>query len=69
MYHEECVQREQFARNPGASNRDWVDFNDLPETTRKALRERGGYKRPSFDDDLIDPAPQPCPIKYTESVP
>jgi len=29
-----------FARNPGASNRDWVHFDDLPEATRKALWER-----------------------------
>jgi hypothetical protein len=63
MYHEECVQREQFARNPGASNYDWVDFNDLPETTRKALWERDGHKlvfpyglHPG--DDLINHPPE-----------
>jgi hypothetical protein len=30
--------RHCFARNPGASNDDWVNFDDLPEATRKALR-------------------------------
>jgi hypothetical protein len=31
---------EQFARNRGASNADWVNFSDLPEATKKALQER-----------------------------
>ena len=52
----------QFARNPGASNNDWVDFNDLPEATRKALWERDGRKlRFPYglhpDDDLINYPP------------
>ena len=43
-YHEGCVGREHFARHPGAASHDWVDFYDLPETTRKALWERDGRK-------------------------
>ena len=62
MYHEGQSGREQFARNPGASNYDWVDFYDLPEATRKALWERDRHKlvfpyglHP--DDDLINYPP------------
>ena len=58
-YHEGCVGREQFARNPGASNNDWVDFHDLPDATRTALWERDQRKlvfpyglHP--DDDIIN---------------
>ena len=32
---------ERFARHRGASNRDWVNFCDLPQATRDALEERG----------------------------
>jgi hypothetical protein len=41
QYHGGCVGRERFARNPGG---EWVDINDLPEPTRKALWERDGRK-------------------------
>jgi hypothetical protein len=57
-YHWGGSGRERFARHPGASNCDWVDFNDLPEATREALWERDGRKL-SFpyglhpDDDVI----------------
>jgi hypothetical protein len=67
--------REHFARNPDASNYDWVHFYDLPEATRKALWEHDRHKLVFLpyglhpDNDPIDPAPQPCTIKYTESVP
>ena len=40
-HHWGGVGREHFARNPGG---DWVDFNDLPEPTRKALWERDERK-------------------------
>jgi hypothetical protein len=43
-YHEGQVGREHFARSPGASNGDWVHFNDLPESTGKALWERDWRK-------------------------
>ena len=39
--HEGQVGRERFARNPGG---EWVDFNDLPEATRKALWARDERK-------------------------
>jgi len=56
-YHLDCVGRERFARNPGAT--DWINFNDLPEATREALWKRDGRKL-SFpyglhpDDDVIN---------------
>jgi len=59
QYHGGQVGRERFARNRGG---DWVDFNDLPEATRKALWERDGRKlvfpyglHP--DDDVINHPP------------
>jgi hypothetical protein len=62
MYHEGQSGREQFARNPDASNYDWVHFYDLPEATRKALWERDRHNlvfpyglHP--DDDLINYPP------------
>lgn len=58
-HHGGQVGREKFARHPGASNNDWVNFNDLPEATRNALWERDEHKllfpyglHP--DDDLIN---------------
>jgi len=47
----ECVGREYFARPPGSDI--WVNFGDLPETTRDALWER--HKR-----KLAFPAGLPC---------
>jgi hypothetical protein len=61
-FHVGSVGREQFARHPGASKNDWIDFNDLPEATRNALWERDEHKllfpyglHP--DDDLINYPP------------
>jgi hypothetical protein len=61
-HHGGQIGREQFARHPGASNNDWVDFNDLPEATHKALWERDEHKllfpyglHP--DDDVINYPP------------
>jgi hypothetical protein len=39
-----CVGRVQLARHPGAPNRDWVEFGDLPEATYDALYKRDGHK-------------------------
>jgi hypothetical protein len=58
-YHYGCIGREQFARHPGASNSDWVNFDELPEATREALWKRDGRKL-SFpyglnsEDDVIN---------------
>jgi hypothetical protein len=49
----ECQQvgREYFARSPGSDI--WVDFGDLPKTTRDALWEKLGRKPAcNTDDDL-----------------
>jgi hypothetical protein len=69
-YHEGQSGREYFARNPGASNYDWVDFFDLPEATRKALWERDERKLVfpyglNPGDDLINypPAVQSQPSR------
>jgi hypothetical protein len=61
-FHVDAVGREQFARHPGASKDDWVDFNDLPEATHKALWERDGHKLLfpyglHLDDDVINYPP------------
>jgi hypothetical protein len=61
-YHEGQSGREQFARNPGASNNEWVHFYDLPEATCKALWERDKRKLVfpyglNPDDDLINYPP------------
>jgi hypothetical protein len=62
-YHYDSIGRERFARHPGASGLDWVNFDDLPEGTRKALWERDGRKL-SFpyglnpDDDVINYPPK-----------
>ncbi len=61
-HHGGQIGRESFARNPGASNDEWVDFGDLPEATRKALWERGGRKLMfpyglNPDDDVINYPP------------
>ena len=61
-HHAGSAGRTRFARNPGASNGDWVDFNDLPEATRKALWERDGRKLSfpyglSPGDDVINYPP------------
>jgi hypothetical protein len=40
-HHAGQTGREQFARNPGG---EWVNFDDLPEATREALRERDERK-------------------------
>jgi hypothetical protein len=45
-YHEGCVSREYFARNPGG---EWVNFRDLPEATGKALFPKSW--RPAELDD------------------
>lgn len=59
QHHAGCVGRERFARNAGG---EWVDFNDLPDATRKSLWERDGRKlvfpyglHP--DDDVINRPP------------
>jgi hypothetical protein len=41
------IGREYFARAPGSDV--WVSFGDIPESIRKALRER-----PKHDEDLWD---------------
>jgi hypothetical protein len=62
-YHYGCIGREQFARHPGASNSDWVNFDELPEATREALWKRDGRKL-SFpyglnpEDDVINYPPK-----------
>jgi hypothetical protein len=43
-FHYGSVGRERFARHPGASNSDWVNFSELPEATRNALWKRDGRK-------------------------
>jgi hypothetical protein len=60
-YHEGQSGREYFARNPGGV---WVDFNDLPEATRKALWQRDGHKLMfpyglNPGDDIINKPPLP----------
>src|SRR5262249_51788719 len=40
---EECIGRGYFARPSGSDV--WVDFNDLPDATVKALREKQGLRR------------------------
>jgi hypothetical protein len=62
-FHYGCVGRERFARHPGASNSDWVNFEELPEATRDALWKRDGRKL-SFpyglnpEDDIINYPPK-----------
>jgi hypothetical protein len=48
----ECdwVGRLYFARSPGS--RVWVEFGDLPDTTRQALWMRA-WRRPSIIDDEV----------------
>ncbi len=56
------IGREEFARNPGG---DWLCFEDLPDTTQKALWQRDGAKLQfpyglNPGDDLINkPAAMP----------
>ena len=40
-FHEDCVGREHFARNPGG---EWVHFHDLPAKTAKKLWKRDKRK-------------------------
>jgi hypothetical protein len=40
---EECIGRVYFARPAGSDV--WVDFNDLPDATVKALREKQEFRR------------------------
>ena len=40
---EECIGRLYFARPPGSDV--WVDFNDLPDATVKALEEKQKLRR------------------------
>src|SRR5205085_2348403 len=45
-YHGHIMIEGFYARNPGASQRDWVRLNDLPKPTRTAFRTK--------DPQLID---------------
>jgi len=68
-YHEGQYGRERFARNPGGV---WVDFNDLPEATHKALWRRDGHKLVfpyglGGDYDVINKPP--CRTKHSAKRP
>jgi hypothetical protein len=48
----DCVGRCDFARAPGTGL--WIEFGDLPEATREALRMRArdSHPAPTIDDDV-----------------
>jgi hypothetical protein len=46
----ECVGRLYFARNPGSEV--WIEFNDLPDSTRNALWNRPDPKDPAPTEEV-----------------
>lgn len=58
--------RVQFARHPGASGDDWVEFCDLPEATRNALWDRARQKLRKIKMIFSPIAPNDDVVLYLE---